>query len=265
MNLSLSFPAAGARAQFFCSVWSCPRERSWSGENPTPIVITYADLRAACRPFTSEFPLERDLLRAHRQRGLSANAWVANLYPDPECLLHVHRRFFQSLFAEPAAAEHYLSWGIKASRLKLSHAVYLKWVFPPAKFLFVFRNPYEAYRSYRRFRRQVWYEIWPTRPVLTPASFGAYWRKLLQGFLDGYERVDGRLVRYEDHCSGRLSIESLTDYLQLKMQREVLSVRIASGRASSGRDGFNPDMTPAELWLLRKAVEPLASELGYKD
>lgn len=220
-------------------------------------------LAESLRAFTAEFPLERDLLRNHLQQGLDANTWLANLCPDPECLLQAHRRFFQALFAEPAMAVNYPSWGVKATRLDQGHAVYLKWLFPRGRFLYVFRNPYDAYRSYRRFRKQVWYESWPDRPMLTPARFGAHWQKLLRGFLDGCERLNGRLVKYEDLCAGRLSIDSLAEYLQLNLRRDVLSVRISSGRSATGRDPANPHVTQAELRLLRKAVEPLASELGY--
>lgn len=218
-------------------------------------------LADSLRSFTPEYPLERDLLRAHQQRGLDIDAWVANLYPNPECVLQTHRRFFLSLFADPARTENWPLWGIKATRLEHSHAVYLKWLFPCAKFLYVYRSAFDAYRSCHRFRKQAWYGSWPNRPVLTPAGFGKHWQRLLKGFLDGYEEVNGMLVRYEDLCSGRLSIERLADYLQLELRAEVLSVRIASGRAS--RDLYNPRIPATALRLLRRAAEPLASELGY--
>jgi hypothetical protein len=212
--------------------------------------------------FTPEYPFEMYLLRTHQQRGLDTDAWVANLYPNPESVLQAHRRFFQALFAEPAAVEGWPSWGIKATRLEHAHALYLKWLFPRAKFLYVYRNPFDAYRSYHRFHKQIWYESFPNRPVLTPAAFGKHWQKLLKGFLTGHQEVNGLLVRYEDLCAGRLSVEHLADYLQLDLNAEVLSIRITSRRAN--RDLYNPPIPAAALRILRRAVEPLASELGYK-
>ncbi len=222
-------------------------------------------LASALQAFTPEFPAERDLLRAHRASGLDSSRWIANLYPDPEHLLQAHRRFFQSLFAEPSLSANYAYWGVKAVRLELAHAHYLKWLFPRARFLFVFRNPFDAYRSYRRFRKQVWYDRWPEAPVITPAAFGSHWHKLLAGFLAGYQRVGGRLIKYEDLCSGRLNIEDLAQYLQLDLKPQILSVRIVSGRSPSNRAVRQSALTSAELRLLRKAVEPLASQLGYAE
>lgn len=221
-------------------------------------------LAGAMQAFTPEFPLERDLLRTHQKRGLDVDGWVANLYPDPECLLQAHRRFFLSLFAEPAQAENWPSWGLKATRLEHAHAVYLKWLFPRAKFLYVYRNPFDAYRSYRRFRAQVWYERWPDRPVLTPACFGQRWQQLLKGFLDGHKEVDALLVKYEDLCADRLSVERVANHLHLELQPDVLSIRISSNRLHSGQQSSDRAIPATALRILRRSVEPLASELGYK-
>jgi hypothetical protein len=217
-------------------------------------------LAGSLRAITPEFPPERFFLHAHRQQGLNANAWLANLYPEPECLLQAHRAFFHTLFAEPARAESYPSWGIKVTRLEQEHASYLKWLFPRARFLYIYRNPYDAYRSFRRFRDQVWYALWPDRPMLTPATFGRHWQKLLDGFLKRHQEVDGHVIRYEDLCSGGPSIDRLEDYLQLELNREVLAVRVSSRRPYSGPELAIPK---AELRILQRAVNPLASKLGY--
>jgi hypothetical protein len=217
-------------------------------------------LAGSLQAITPDFPPDRFFIKAHREQGLDFNAWVANLYPDPECFLQAHRAFFQSLFAGPALAESYPAWGVKVTRLEQAHAIYLKWLFPRAKFLYIYRNPYAAYQSFRPFRKQVWYAHWPNRPMLTSTAFGRHWRTLLAGFLAGYQEVGGRLIKYEDLCSGQLSIDSLEEYLQLRLDRAVLSVRVASRRPYSGQE---PAVPAAELRLLRRAVDPLAAELGY--
>ena len=77
------------------------------------------------------------------------NRWIANLYPDPVHLLQAHRAFMIALFQTPAEKLGYPRWGLKEVRLTIEHAVYLKWLFPNARFLLLHRNPYDAYRSFR--------------------------------------------------------------------------------------------------------------------
>jgi hypothetical protein len=96
-------------------------------------------------------------------------------------------------------------------------------------------------------------------------AFGSHWHKLLAGFLAGYKRVGGRLIKYEDLCFGRLNIEDLAQYLHLDLKPQIPSVRIASGRSPSKRAVRQSASTSAELRLLRKAVEPLASQLVYAE
>jgi hypothetical protein len=133
---------------------------------------------------------------------------------------------------------------------------------PAREILIYLSESLRCYRSYLRFRKRVWYASWPHRPINTPAAFGKHWQKLLKSFLEGYQEVNGMLVRYEDVCSGRLGIDRLAYYLQLELKAEILSVRIAAGRAN--RDLYNPATPAATLRILNKAVQPLASQLGYK-
>ena len=79
--------------------------------------------------------------------------WVANFFPVPACLQRGHRAFFETTFAEPAKLTGAERWGIKEVRLNVEHARYLRWVYPNARFLFLFRNPLDAYRSYCRYGR----------------------------------------------------------------------------------------------------------------
>src|SRR6185312_1965624 len=117
-----------------------------------------------------------------------------------------HQAYFARLFAEPARRNGAERWGIKEVRLDCDHAFYLRWLFPRARFLFLIRNPYFAWRSYaaRAAKGWKWYHRWPDEPV-TVASFAAHWRRLAADFLENHHQVNGLIVRYEDLARGEYS------------------------------------------------------------
>lgn len=217
-------------------------------------------LAESLRAFRVEDPPEHFFLEDLKARddAETSSEWIANLYPNPANVLEAHRAFMTRLFAVPAAAEGYGRWGLKEVRLGIEHAAWLRWLFPGARFLFLYRNPYRAYRSYHVFRN--WYDRWPDEPVLTARHFGRRWRTLVEGYLSGAEAVGGLLVRYEDLCSGRLPVEDLERFLDLELDGDVLTRRVP-GRA---RGTLDP-IPRSELRILRRAVEPVASRLGYES
>ena len=210
------------------------------------------------KAFTDDWPPESFIAAtAKLESGEALSAqWVASLYPSPPQLLSAQRAFFETLYAEPAAAAGYSRWGFKEVRLSLDYAIYLKWLFPDARFLFLVRNPYDAYRSYRIFRN--WYDRWPKDRVLTPAHFGRVWRSLADGFVSDHEKVGGLLIKYEDLVGGQLPIKKIADYLELDLSDDALGKRV------SGRGKVQLREVPSfERRHLAREVEPLASRLGY--
>jgi len=214
-------------------------------------------LARTLRPLREQDPPEEfffDHIQDH-SRTRWQEEWIANLYPEPDALVAAHRQFFLTLYADPARRRGYRRWGIKEVRLGADEATYLRWLFPAAKLLFLYRNPYHAYRSYRL--KRSWFDRWPEEPVLTPLQFGRMWKRLTEGFLERHEKLDGRLVQYEELCSGRLSAE-LSAYLDLPLREDALRKVILGRRREL-------EAVPApERRLLRRAVEPLASRLGYE-
>ena len=222
------------------------------------------DLAHSLRQFTAEYPpghffvdhhLE-DVQESAASRGASlAGSWIANLYPHPRDLHAAHRAFLHRLYEAPAAEAGFGRWGLKEVRLSIDHALYLRWLFPGARFLFLVRDPYRAYRSYRHLGP--WYDRWPDRPVLTPTEFGRLWRRLVGGFVELGESV-GRVLRHEDLTAGRVSVDELSEYLGLPLRAEILEQRV------TGRGPREMVPVPAsESRLLRRAVQPLAGALGY--
>lgn len=115
-------------------------------------------LADSIRPLRTELPTSNQFINhftpqdgEHSAADLS-RAWIANLYPEMSDFLQAHRTFWETLFATPAYSRGYSRWGVKEVRLTIEHAEYLHWLFPKAKFIFLYRNPYKAYRSCRPWR-----------------------------------------------------------------------------------------------------------------
>ncbi|HEY1890274.1 MAG TPA: sulfotransferase [Steroidobacteraceae bacterium] len=148
------------------------------------------------RAFTADWPREDWFLSARTGLDL-ANVWVANLYPDVARLLDAHRRFYDAVFGEQSRSFGRKTWGVKEVRLTIDDATYLRVLYPKCKLIFLYRNPRDAYLSYRKLGA-AWYRRWPDKPIATAYSFGRNWAEITHGFIFGYKDVNGLLVRYED-------------------------------------------------------------------
>lgn len=191
--------------------------------------------------------------------GELSEEWIANLFPSLAELRHGQRALFDTLFAEPARRAGATRWGIKEVRLGSEHSFYLRWLYPKARFIFLYRDPLEAYRSYSRYGRN-WYNVFPDQPVFTPTAFGQHWRMLMEGYLRDAESLGALTLRYEDLVSGRTPLEDIERHLDIRVSRSVLKTKVGS----SERGGEKAWVSRLETWLLRRAVSPLAQDLGYK-
>ena len=214
-------------------------------------------LSSQLKAFNQRWPHDEFFVSQYPASDLH-NVWVANLYPEIQQLLDAHIAFFQALYARPAAELGRPQWGLKDVLLTTDHALYLRWLYPQARFIFLYRNPYDAWRSYRKWR--TWYRRWPDRPVHTPTAFGRNWRDLTRDFLDNHEKVGGLLLRYE-----ALQETATRDRLARFLQRPVhspASLDRVSGVPNDVRlaSGYIPKL---EKKLLSRQVHRLAAELGY--
>jgi hypothetical protein len=210
--------------------------------------------------FRSDQPPDQFFIRPPSDTMAGAmrmDEWIACLYPNPGDLVRAHRAFFRTLYAAPALERGYRRWGLKEVVLAAEHALYLRWLFPGARFLFLYRDPYAAYRSYRTFGD--WYFRWPAEPVFTAAKFGWVWRTLTEGFMKDHTAVGGMLVKYEDLVSGAVSPQDLSQYVETPVRAEVLTKRV-TGRKPAALE----PIPRLEFWQLQRAVEPLAGSLGYE-
>jgi len=201
--------------------------------------------------FADQYPDQTDL----------TNEFVANLYPSMEEFLGAHLAYFERLFVAPAARFNRARWGLKEVSLTIDDAYYLKWLFPNARFLFLYRSPYHAYRSYRQWRD--WYRSWPDEPIFTATSFGRWWRELTTDFVRNHQKVGGLLLPYETLRTPETR-KRLEDYLGMTIADPSGLPRV---RNLVERDASNDDnrwVPRVERFLLKRAIEPVGTELGYR-
>lgn len=207
------------------------------------------------RCFTRDWPWDDFIQPVVAGRDLS-DQWIANFYPDPTHLKLAHRLFFDTLFAQPARRAGYHEWGVKEVRLTTRHVHYLRWLYPGAKFLLLYRNPLDAYRSYRERRR--WFRAWPERPVLTPYAFGRNWTELTADFLRHQDESGVIVLRYED-LDTHETAQRISDYVGWSVELPSNMARVGSSRVGS-QTIWAPRIERA---LLAFAVRKTARRAGY--
>lgn len=219
------------------------------------LLLSVTDLFRRFRDFWPEDPFF-----FHQQSAESrTREFIANLYPSPQVLIDSYLLFFDNLFSRPAHEAGLDRWGMKTVRLSADHAFLFHFLYPRAKFLFLIRNPYDAFRSYdtiRRRRHVQWFHRWPDQPV-TAAEFGRHWRELTASYLDHHEELGARVVFYEDLLSGNIDFDDLENYLGVAIDREAMKVNPGGWPVSRG----NIDERERDAFFAE--VEELAESLGY--
>jgi Sulfotransferase family len=181
--------------------------------------------------------------------------WVANLSPHPASLQQAHIRFIETWLRDSAAAEGCSNWGLKEVRLTVDHARYLRWLFPHAKFLFLYRDVIASYRSCRAVP---WFSVWPDYRVSRPSAFAHHWKHLLSGFVAGATELDALLVKYEDLVSGEMPLALISDYLDTgTLDDGILGNKLGS------RSGKHGAVKRHERWIIRSITDELRQQLGY--
>ena len=236
-------------------VMSDPRVLIW-GEPYDECGMIQA-LAGSMKAFRAGWPPDEYFYDGRAPKQLTGE-WIANLFPSLVDWRNAQRSLFDVMFSESAKRAGAERWGIKEVRFTSEHCAYLRWLYPRAKFVFLYRNPLDAYRSYCRYGRS-WYDTFPDRPILTPAQFGAHWRGLMEGFLREAQALDALLIKYEDLVSGGAALGELDHYLGITIDRTVIESKVGS----SERGGKKAHVNALERWLLRREVKPLSQRLGY--
>jgi Sulfotransferase family len=212
-------------------------------------------LAESLRPISPWWPPDGDFESDHGDSRL-ADRWTANLHPPLASLVEAHRAFFRTLFAPTGNGNAATRWGFKEVRLAGEYALYLHFLFPRSKFLFLVRDPADAFASYKAWRS--WYSRWPDRQVRTPRAYARVWGELATSFLGLEQRLDSHLVRYEDLVADSPAIGGLEAFLGAPVDRGVLARRIggSAGRART--------LTRLERRRLRAGLDGAERRFGYR-
>lgn len=153
--------------------------------------------------------------------------WIANLAPEISYLRSAHRSFFYEWLGRPALEKYgFNRWGFKEVRLSIDHARYLKWLFPKSTFIFIVRNPIDAFRSWKGNK---WRSVWPGYYSYSAIAFARHWRYLVKGYIEGFNSVDGIIVRFEDLISGKVDPAKISTHSGLKtLDHSVLEKKIGT-------------------------------------
>jgi hypothetical protein len=188
-----------------------------------------------------------------------ARTWVANLFPPAGDYRNAHRALFETMFAIPARRAGVRRWGLKEVRLDATHARYLRWLYPNARFVFLHRDPLDAYASYRA-RAGNWRDRYPGPPTLTPTSFGRHWRRVAESFVTDGADLQALTVRYDDLVGNPRGLDAIDAHLGVRIDRRLLSIRVdpRSPHVPIPRIGA------IERWLVAREAGAVAARLGYR-
>lgn len=190
-----------------------------------------------------------------------SSSWIANITPPIAALRQGHRALIDTWLAQPAMELYgQRLWGSKEVRLTIEHALYLKWLYPNARFVFIYRNLFDAYLSWRG---NSWLSEWPGYYSYSPIAYARHWKLLLSGFLDGHREVDAMLIRYEDLIAGKVDLPKLAAHIGIqRIDAAVLEERIASPNDGKWR-GKKRHLTLLEKAALKSIAGGLLKRLGY--
>ena len=180
--------------------------------------------------------------------------FIANMYPQIEAFRQSHRLFLDNLFWTTARAQNFSRFGIKFVRLGLAEAQFLRWMYPDCIFLFLVRNPWDSWRSYKGYR---WRYRYPKPPVTKVELFASIWQKHTSEFLQ-FDLKNAGWIRYEEFIQPEFNWDRLRTFCDLpNMTTEALSIKIA------GVDREPSPVTQEELDTIQYVCGDLTQKLGY--
>lgn len=211
-------------------------------------------LRASLVPIGDDWPREDAIVATDQEEPW--REWVANLFPPPDALVEAHRAMLRTLFAEPARRLGSPRWGAKFVRLDAEDAAYLHFLFPRGRLVFLVRNPYDAWASYRGLGLRA-HRYWPDEVVISPAEFGRVWADAARGFHEAADELGAHLVRYEDITGPDASRhwDALAEHLGVTFDPRAISTRVGSSPSR--------EICAAERHALARTVAHAAPLLGY--
>ncbi len=224
----------------------------WGEPLDQAAIIQRLGLMMAC--MRSDWPPQYHFNDNRNMTDLSKQ-WVANLVPPFSAFRSAQITMLETWLGVPDTSYGAERWGLKEVRLTIDHARYLKWLFPQAKFIFIYRNLYDCYRSCKGVN---WYSIWPRYKVSYPITFARHWKTLVEGFVSEYEDVGGLLVKYEDLISGQIDLDEIAKYVGVdKLDGSIFEKKMGARSKKRG------DLSLPEKFALKSVAGRLQKKLGY--
>ena len=180
--------------------------------------------------------------------------FIANLYPPMHNFRAGHRAMLDNTFSVPARDRGRERFGIKFVRLSLEEAQYLEWMYPDARFIFLVRNPWDCWRSYKGYN---WKYRWPKQIITKVSQFAMLWQKQTSELLQ-FTGSNHMWLRYEDFLQPDFDWDRLRDFCELpNISKKALEQRITGVREKP------LPVDPPDVATVNKICGPLANQLGY--
>lgn len=184
--------------------------------------------------------------------------WIANLFPEPDSFREGFRAHLEAFLAKPAQDKGFSRFGLKEVRLSALDAMFLQWIFPDARFVFIVRNPWDAWSSAKSYSHlDVWDLYWSDEPIRNAGAFAEHWKSTVESFINWPDEAC-LTVRYEDLIKPDYDVE--------KLARHACVVHIDAAVLQKRIRGPIPDPIPLnnhEISLISEICEPHADTFGY--
>lgn len=210
------------------------------------------------KKFTRSWPHDGTIVSSKMSAESLSMEWIANMYPSVDSLRCAYRQFFDALFQPTTEYGNFSRWGFKDVKLSADDAYFLQWIYPNARFLFLVRNPIDAYISYAPHRP--WYIKRPETPIITAKQFARVWQHIAQSFIDHNQSLNAMLFKYEDLLSNPETLTAIEQHLEMTFDHSVLDSKV-NPKMADKKERYT--LLPLERRILKKHSEPTFSKLGY--
>lgn len=185
-----------------------------------------------------------------------AKSWIANLYPSTHDFRSSLRGLFDQWLGKPARERGFSRWGFKEVRLGATEATLLHWLYPNAKFVIIYRHPYDCYRSLADSLWNIYYR-YPDMPIDSAASFAHLWNRLATSWSELPEEFPCFRIKYEDLVSQKVDFRNLESWLGIEINEKVAL------SASVGKTAKRKGLTWYERMIIAREAEAGMRALEY--
>jgi hypothetical protein len=187
-----------------------------------------------------------------------ATSWISDLYPPGEDFRLALRSFFDRWLGEPARQRGFTRWGFKEVRLGATEATLLHWLYPRAKFVFLSRHPYDAYRSGAD-SNWLLYHRYPDICVDSAVRFSRVWNRLALSWSELPLGFPSFHIKYEDLIKGKVDFRGLESWLDIEIRENVALSVVVGGTAK------RPRLSWCERLIIAREAAAGMHALGYSE